>query len=134
MRKHKLLLLFFILTVMMVALIAYVSVLYLKGDVSNYEPPQLPSASSSERVQSDLQNLSQAVEAYFVQNMEYPQNLELLQPDFLDRVAYDSLSGKPYLYSLYENEGASRYRISVPDPNLYNLKEFYIEGGKIVQN
>ncbi len=134
MRKHKLLLLLLILTVILVALIAYVSVLYWRGDVSNYEPPQPPSASSSERVQSDLQDLSQALEAYFIKNMEYPHKLELIQPEFLDRVAADPLSGKPYLYTLYETEGASRYRISVPDPNLYNVREFYIEGGKLVQN
>ena len=134
MRKHKVLLLFFILIVIMVAVIAYVSMLYLRGDVSNYEPPQPPSVSSSEQVQSSLQALSQAVEAYFIKNMEYPQKLELIQPEFLERVTSDPLSGKPYLYTLYENEGASRYRISVPDPKLYNAKEFYIEDGKVVKN
>jgi len=133
MRKHKLLLLAFILTVIMVTLMIYVTVLYLRGNVSNYEPPQPPSVSSPERVQSDLQNLSQAVDAYFIKNMEYPQKLELLQPEFLDRVAYDPLSGKPYLYTLDETEGTSRYRISVPDPKLYNAKEFYIESGKLFQ-
>jgi hypothetical protein len=134
MRKHKLFLLLFILAIIIVALIAYVSTLYLKGDVSNYEPPKPPSVTSTERVQSDLQGLSQTVDAYFIKNMEYPQKLELLQPEFLDSVACDPLSGKPYLYTLYETDGVSRYRISVPDPKLYNAREFYIEGGKLVQN
>ncbi len=134
MRKHKFLLLLFILTVIMVALIAYISMLYLRGGVSNYEPPQPPSASSSEQAQSDLQELSQAVEAYFIKNMEYPENLELIHPEFIDRDASDPLSGKPYLYTLSETEGASPYRISVPDPQLYNAKEFYCEGGKLVKN
>jgi hypothetical protein len=117
-----------------VAIIAYVSFLYLRGDVSNYKPPQLSDVSSSERVQSDLQNISQAVEAYFIKNMEYPQKLELLNPEFLDRVSNDPLNGKPYLYTLSEIEGANRYRISVPDPTLYKAREFYIEGGKLVKN
>ena len=66
--------------------------------------------------------------------MEYPQKLELLQPEFLDRAAYDPLSGKPYLYTLSETEGSGSYRISVPDPTLYKAKEFYIEGGRLVKN
>ena len=133
MRKNKLLLLFYILIVITVGVIGYVSVLHWKGGVSNYEPPKQPSVSPQERAQSDLQNLSRAVEAYFIKNMEYPKKLELLMPEFVDRVENDPSSGKPYQYSLDETKGASRYRISVPDPKLYNAKEFYIEDGKLVQ-
>jgi hypothetical protein len=133
MRKNKLLVLFYILIVITVAVAGYVSVLYWKGGVSNYEPPKQPSVSPQERAQSDLQNLSRAVEAYFIKNMEYPRKLELLIPEFVDRVEYDPSSGKPYQYSLDETKGTSRYRISVPDPKLYNAKEFYIEDGMLVQ-
>jgi hypothetical protein len=133
MRKNKLLLLSLILIVITAALIGYVSVLYWRGGSGNYKPPQQSYASPQERVQSDLQNLSQAVEAYFIKNMEYPQKLELLQPEFLDRVVLEPLSGKTYLYTLYETGGTSRYRISVPDPKLYNAKELYIEDGKFFQ-
>ena len=129
MRKNKLLLLFCILTVITVVVIGYVSILHWKGGVINHKPPKQPSASPQERAESDLQNLSRAVEAYFIKNMEYPQKLELLVPEFLDRVGYDPLSGKPYQYSLDETEGTSRYRINVPDPKLYNAKDFYIEDG-----
>ena len=131
MRNNKLLLLLCILIVITLAVIGYVSILHWKGGVSNYEPPKQPSVSSQERAQSDLQNLSRAVEAYFIKNMEYPQKLELLMPEFIDRVGYDPLSGKIYQYSLDETKGTSRYRISVPDPKLYNAKEFYIEDGKL---
>lgn len=135
MLKRKRLLLFLILAFMAAALvIGYVSMLYWKGDVSNYEPPQPPSVSSLEQARSDLQNLSRAVEAYFIKNMEYPQKLEILRSEFLDRVPNDPLSGEPYLYTLRETEGTGRYRIGVPDPKLYHVKEFYIEGGKLVQN
>ena len=133
MRKNKLLLLFFILIVITVAAIGYISVLHWKGGVSNYEPPKQPSVSPQERAQADLQNLSRAVEAYFIKNMEYPQKLELLMPEFIDHVGYDPLSGKTYQYSLNETEGTSRYRISVPDPKLYNAKEFYIQDGTLFQ-
>ena len=133
MRNNKLLLLFYILIVITVAVIGYVSVLHWKGGVSNYEPPKQPSVSPQEMAKSDLQNLSRAVEAYFIKNMEYPQKLELLMPEFIDRVGYDPLSGKTYQYSLNETEGTSRYRISVPDPKLYYAKEFYIEDGTLFQ-
>ncbi len=136
MRTHKLLVLSLILATIIVAPIIYVSMLYLEGDVANYELPQPPFASSSEQVQADLQNLAQAMDAYFIKNLEYPQKLEFLQPEFLERVACDPLNGKPYLYSLYktEGDGISQYRITVPDPKLYGAKEFYIEDGKIFKN
>ena len=133
MRKHKLLVLSCILMVIAVALVGYVSLLYWRGDVRNYEPPKQPAASPQERVQADLQNLSRAVEAYFIKNMEYPRNLESLQPEFIERVGNDPVSGRAYLYTLSESDGASRYRISVPVPGLYNAKELYIENGTLFQ-
>jgi len=133
MRNKKLLLLFCILIAITLAVVGYVSFLHWKGGVSNYEPPKQSSVSPQESAQSDLQNLSRAVEAYFIKNMEYPQKLELLMPEFIDRVGSDPLSGKTYQYSLVEIKGTSRYRISVPDPKLYNAKEFYIEDGTLVQ-
>jgi len=131
MRKNRLLLFLYILIALTVAMVGYVSFLYWKGGASNYEPPKQPSVSPQEIAKSDLQDLSRAVEAYFIKNMEYPQKLELLMPEFIDRVGSDPLSGKPYQYSL--DEGTGRYRISVPDPKLYNAKEFYIEDGMLLQ-
>jgi len=133
MRKNRLLPILYILIAITVAMTGYVSVLYWKGGTGNYEPPKQPSVSPQERVQSDLQNLSRAVEAYFIKNMEYPGKLELLMPEFVATVGNDPLSGKPYQYNLDETEGISRYRIGVPDPRLYNAKEFHIENGILVQ-
>ena len=133
MRKNKLRLLIYILSAITVAVICYVSFLYWQGDPSNYEPPKQPSVSPQEKARSDLQNLSRAAEAYFIKNMEYPRKLELLIPEFIDRVGYDPLSGKTYQYSLNETDGSSRYRISVPDPTLYNAKDIYIENGLLFQ-
>ena len=133
MRRNRLLPLVCLLIAIAVAVIAYVSVLYWQGGESNYAPPKAPSVSPRERAKSDLQNLSRAVEAYFVKNMEYPRALELLVPEFIDRVGNDPLSGKAYLYSLTETEGSGRYRIGVPEPNLYHAKEFYVEDGMLIQ-
>ena len=114
-------------------MICYVSFLYWQGSATNYEPPKQPSVSPQEKVHTDLEHLSRAVEAYFIKNMEYPQKLELLVPEFIDRVEYDPLSGRAYQYRLYETEGNSRYRISVPDPQLYHAKELSIEDGQLIQ-
>lgn len=133
MRKNRLLPIIIPLALITLAVIGYVSFLYWKGGASNYEPPKAPVVSPQEKAGSDLQNLARAAEAYFIKNMEYPQKLELLIPEFTDRVGNDPLSGKPYQYSLVETNGASRYRISVPDPKLYNAKELYIEDGMLIQ-
>ena len=133
MRNNKLLLFFYVLIVIAVVVAGYVAVLYWRGSTNNYEPPKQMYASEREKVQSDLQSLSKAVEAYFVMNMGYPPKLELLQPAFIDRVMTDPLSGKTYVYTLYDTNGVSRYRISVPDPKLYHAKELYIENGKLIQ-
>ena len=133
MRKKKLIVLFSILIVIAAVILGYVAVLYWKGSVNNYEPPKQTYATSREQVQADLQNLSKAVEAYFVVNMEYPRKLEQLQPAFLDRIGNDPASGTPYLYTLSETNGAGHYRISVPNPKLYNAEDLYIEDGTLFQ-
>ena len=133
MQKKKLIMSLSILIVILAVILGYVAVLYWKGGVSNYEPPKQTYASSREQVLSDLQNLSKAVEAYFVVNMEYPRKLEQLQPAFLDRINNDPESGTPYVYTLSGTKGAGHYRISVPNPKLYNAEELSIEDGKLVQ-
>jgi hypothetical protein len=133
MQKKKLLLLIYIPLTIAIAVIGYVSVLYWKGGTSNYEPPKQVSLPPHERARADLYELSRSVEAYFIKNMEYPQRLELLSPEFVERVPNDPLSGKSYLYSLNGSTGTTGYRISVPDPGLYSSKELCIENGIISQ-
>jgi len=133
MRKKKLIVFFSILIVIAAVILGYVAVLYWKGGVNNYEPPKQTYATSREQVQADLHNLSKAVEAYFVVNMEYPRKLEQLQPAFLDRIGNDPASGTPYRYTLSETNGAGHYRISVPNPKIYNAEDLYIEDGVLVQ-
>jgi hypothetical protein len=133
MRKKKLIVFFSILIVIAAVILGYLAVLYWKGGVNNYEPPKQAYATSREQVLTDLQNLSKAVEAYFVVTMEYPRKLEQLQPAFLDRIGNDPASGTPYVYTLSRTNGADHYRISVPDPKLYNAKDLYIEDGRLFQ-
>jgi len=133
MRKNKLVVLISILIVIVAVILGYVAVLYWKGGVNNYEPPKQTYATSLEQVKTDLQNLSKAVDAYFVVNMEYPRKLEQLQPAFLDRINNDPASGTPYVYTLSETSGAGHYRISVPNPKLYNAEDLSIEDGKFFQ-
>jgi hypothetical protein len=133
MRKKKLIVFIFILIVIAAVILGYVAVLYWKGGVNNYEPPKQTYANSREQVQAELQNLSKAVEAYFVVNMEYPRKLEQLRPAFLDRIGNDPASGTPYVYTLSETNGVGHYRISVPNPKLYNAKDLYIADGKLFQ-
>ena len=133
MRKKKLIVLFSILIVIAAVILGYVAVLYWKGGINNYEPPKQMYATSREQVQADLQNISKAVEAFFVVNMEYPRKLEQLQPAFLDRIGNDPASGTPYLYTLSETNGVGRYRISVPNPKLYNAEDLYLEDGRLFQ-
>ena len=133
MRKKKLIVFLSILIVVAAVILGYVAVLYWKGGVNNYEPPKQTYATSREQVKVDLQNLSKAVEAYFVVNMEYPRKLEQLQPAFLDRVGNDPASGTLYVYTLSETNGAGHYRISVPNPKLYNAEDLYVEDGTFFQ-
>ena len=133
MRKNRLIAVFSILIAIAAVILGYVAVLYWKGGVNNYEPPKQAYATSREQVQTDLQNLSKAVEAYFVVHMEYPKQLVQLRPAFLDRINNDPASGTPYVYTLSETNGVGHYRISAPDPKLYNAEELYIEDGRLNQ-
>jgi hypothetical protein len=134
MHKHKLRLFVAGIILITITVTVYATLLYRQGAESNYTPPPQPTVSPRKKAGSDLHNLARAVEAYFIKNMSYPQRLELLTPEFIERVDSDPLSGKPYLYTLDTTKGLGRYRISVPDAKLYNAKEFYLEDGKLVQN
>ncbi len=103
---------------------------YQQGGVKNYVPPSTAAGSSKEQAAADLEALSKAVEAYYGMNLEYPDSLSKLQPDFVAKVPTEPGTGKNYLY---ETNKTSRYLISVSDPATYNLKIFAIENGKIIQ-
>jgi len=109
----------------------YLFYLYQKGGVENYRPPVTKAESPKAQVLSDLTALSQAIDAYQAKNLRYPQRLEQLQPDFIDKIPLEPKTGKPFIY---ESDGKDQYQIGISDPASYGLKELLVKNGKIIQN
>jgi hypothetical protein len=105
--------------------------LYRTGGVENYRPPADASGSINTQVLSNLTALSQAIDAYHVKNLKYPERLEQLKPEFMDEIPMEPGTGKPFAY---QSDGSDQYQIVVSNPNLYGLKELLIKNGKIIQN
>ena len=109
----------------------YLFYLYQKGGVEHYRPPMEKLESPRAQVLSDLNALSQAIDAYYAKNLSYPKKLEELQPEFLDKIPSEPKTTKSFLY---ESDGKDRYRIGVSDPLSYGFKELSVENGKVHQN
>lgn len=118
-----------ILLVMMV-IAFYVLYLYQKGGTEHYNPPVEKTASPKMQILNDMTVLSQAVEAYYAKNMRYPDQLEQLKPEFMDKIPLEPGTDKSFIY---ESNEFDRYRITVSDPSRYGFKELFIENGKITQ-
>jgi hypothetical protein len=74
--------------------------------------------------------LSGAVEAYYAKNLRYPDKLEQLKPEFIDKIPLETGTEKSFIYA---SDALDRYRITVSDPSRYEFKELFIENGKIIQ-
>lgn len=109
----------------------YLIYLYTQGGEDQYNPPTETSRPPLEETICNLTAISSAVEAYYVKNMEYPEKLELLVPEFLSLLPVTPEKRQAYYY---ETDGVHRYRISDPDVQRYQLKELYIENGTLTQN
>ncbi len=127
-RKWKILLGIVLFVIVVIA--GYFTYLYRKGSVEHYRPPVAQEALPKAQVINDLNALSQAIDAYYAKNLSYPEKLEQLQPEFLDKIPLEPKTGKPFLY---ESDGKDRYRMSVSDPASLGFKELYVENGKIYQ-
>lgn len=108
----------------------YLAYLYQKGSATHYYPPAIKPSSPNAQVISDLITLSQAIEAYHAKNLRYPERLEQLLPEFLDKMPLELKTGNN---CIYESDGMNQYRISMVDPTAFGLKELSIENGKIIQ-
>jgi hypothetical protein len=127
--KLKILLGIILLVIVIIA--GYFVYLYQQGGVVHYRPPVTQAESPKAQVLSDLKILSQAMDAYYAKNLKYPENLEELQPDFLEKIPLEPKTGKPFLY---ESDGKDQYRISSSHPASLGFKELFVENGKVHQN
>jgi len=123
---------------LVIAVAVYVFYLYQQGGTENYNPPAQKAEDPKTRILSDLNVLSEAVDAYYVKNMRYPDKLEQLMPEFIDKIPLETGTEKSFVYETGgqtsgESDGSDRYRITVSDPSRYGLKELFIENGKIIQ-
>jgi hypothetical protein len=112
-------------------IVGYLFFLYQKGGIEHYRPPVTKAESPRAQVLSDLTALSQAIDAYYAKNLSYPEKLEQLQPEFLDKIPLEPKTGKPFFY---ESDGKDRYRMGVSDATSYGFKELFLENGKVHQN
>lgn len=128
--RGKLKFLLGIILLVMIVIAGYVLYLYQKGGAEHYKPPVTKTDSPKMQVLSDLTVLSQAVETYYAKNLRYPEKLEQLKPEFIDKIPLEPGTEKSFIY---ESDELDRYRITVSDPPRYGFKELFIENGKIIQ-
>jgi hypothetical protein len=123
-----------VIVLVMIVVAVYVFYLYQQGGTENYNPPAQKTDDPKVQILSDMTVLSGAVEAYYAKNLRYPDKLEQLKPEFIDKIPLETSTEKLFIY---ESGGASnaldRYRITVSDPSRYGFKELFIENGKITQ-
>jgi hypothetical protein len=128
--RGKLKFLLGIILLVMIAITVYVFYLYQQGGTEYYNPPSQKTNDPKVQILSDITVLSQAVEAYYAKNLRYPDKLEKLKPEFIDKIPLETDTEKSFIY---ESDGLDRYRITVSDPSRYGFKELFIENGKIIQ-
>jgi|DewCreStandDraft_4_1066084.scaffolds.fasta_scaffold00565_57 hypothetical protein len=119
-----------ILLIGTLALVGFIMFSYFKGGEENYITPEKDKLETSQQVIEDLTILQKAVESYFAKNLEYPEKLEALIPEFLKSIPKDPATGKPYIY---ETDIEESYSISVPDPSKYKLQVFKYENDVLIQ-
>jgi len=127
--KLKTLLAIILLVIIVVA--GYFIYLYQKGSVEHYRPPATKVETPRAQVLSDLTALSQAIDAYQAKNLRYPERLDQLQPEFIDKTPLEPGTEKPFAY---ESDSPNEYRITVSNPALYGFKELLVKNGKVHQN
>jgi len=119
-----------ILFLVVIIIAGYVFYLYQKGGTENYRPPVQKAESPGVQILNDIKALSLAVDAYYTKNLKYPEKLEELKPEFVEKIPVEPGTGKSFRY---ETDGLDRYRITLTDPSRYGMKELFIENGEITQ-
>jgi hypothetical protein len=126
-KKLKFILGIALLVIIVIA--TYVFYLYEQGSMENYKPP-VETVSPQTQILNDMTLLSGVVEAYFVKNLRYPERLEQLEPEFINKIPPAAGAEKTIIY---QSDDPDHYRITVTDASRYGLKELFIENGKITQ-
>ena len=119
-----------IIVLVMIVSAVYVFYLYQQGGTQYYNPPVQKIDDPKVQILSDMTVLSGAVEAYYAKNLRYPDKLEQLQPEFVDKIPLETGTEKSFIYV---SDKLDRYRITVSDPSRYGFKELFIENGKSIQ-
>ena len=119
-----------IIVLVMIVSAVYVFYLYQQGGTQYYNPPVQKTDDPKVQILSDMTVLSGAVEAYYAKNLRYPDKLEQLQPEFVDKIPLETGTEKSFIYV---SDKLDRYRITVSDPSRYGFKELFIENGKSIQ-
>jgi hypothetical protein len=119
-----------IVLLVIIAVAAYVFYLYGQGGIQNYKPPVECTEVPQKQIISDMTALSSALDAYFAKNLKYPQSLEDLKPEFMDKIPLEA--GANTLF-IYQPDEPDHYRLTVTDASRYGFKELYIENGTITQ-
>jgi hypothetical protein len=119
-----------IIVLVMIAGAVYIFYLYQQGGTAYYNPPVQKTDDPKVQILSDMTVLSGAVEAYYAKNLRYPDKLEQLKLEFIDKIPLEKGTEKSFIY---DSNGRDRYRITVSQPSRYGFKELFIENGKIIQ-
>jgi len=128
---NKLELLLALIALVMIVIGGYLFYLYQEGGSAHYHPPVSKTASPKAQLVGHLTTLSQAIEAYHAKNLRYPERLEQLQPEFLDKIPLEPKAGNNFKY---ESDGLNQYRVGIADPAAFGFRELFIENGKIIQH
>lgn len=120
-----------IILFIVLVIVGYLFYLYQKGGVEHYRPPTAKVESPRTQVLNDLMALSQAIQAYYAKNLRYPEKLEQLRPEFIDKIPLEPKTGKPFIY---ESDGKDQYQIGISAPASYGFKELFVKNGKVYQN
>ena len=128
--RGKLKFLLGVILIVMLVIAVYVLYLYQQGGPEYYNPPVQKTDDPKVQILSDMTVLSGAVEAYYAKNLRYPDKLEQLKPEFIDKIPLEAGTEKSFIYA---SDALDRYRITVLEPSRYGFKELFIENGKIMQ-
>ena len=102
----------------------------MQGSEENYIPPEVEEFAPDSQAINNIVLISKALESYYAINLNYPQELKDLVPDYLNKLPKDPVSNKDFIY---ETDLNNSYVLINPNPNEYNLSEIKVENGKLIK-